>query len=63
MNIISVERYRFEFSEDEINAIKVLSEIDCSKASVCDGCPLNSAAGCLQIFVKNVAIREGLIEI
>lgn len=62
MNIIPLQRYKFELSHDEATAIKILGEIDCSQAQDCSGCPLfSSSVGCLKVHIRHAGIREGII--
>lgn len=67
MNIFPVQRYCFKLTTDEVNALKFISNIDCSFANNCEGCPLmidvtKDDRKCIKNMIAGMLARKGVIE-
>ena len=65
MNIFPVARYKFILNDEEVNALKIIHDIDCSVAYNCEGCPLSinlsdNKTRCIKHIINGVLNREGL---
>lgn len=67
MNIFPVQRYAFKLTADEINALKFISDIDCSFANNCEGCPLmidvtRDECKCIKNMIAGMLARKGVLK-
>lgn len=64
MNIFPVTRYKFILNDEEVAALKVIHNIDCSYANNCEGCPLSfnlkdGETRCVKHVINGVLNRGG----